>query len=273
MRSRASGRRWRSGWPSRPPSTWSTPGWSPSCPRRRSRVTSSARPSAHRRAGHLRPGRRRGHDHQLRDLDRDEHAALAAEGRGKLGGRPAHRLAIDPDIGALSVIVASCWARFSGFLIEDCIGVKGEVAEDAVPYSRVIVGGSFSIFFLLQLTSIQRALGSSKTPATSWSPATCSTCSWPSSSSSATRGDAAALRWMSGTGQGAPHPQDGPDGRRVGDGARARPGPRPHPLQPRAALQDVRPPKGDRGPTGWTSGRSSISPGLPARSSCSASAR
>ena len=33
-----------------------------------------------------------------------------------------------------------------------------------MPYLRVVVGGSFSIFFLLQLTSMQRALGSAKTP-------------------------------------------------------------------------------------------------------------
>lgn len=44
------------------------------------------------------------------------------------------------------------------------VGAKGEVARMGVEYLRVIVGGSFSIFFLLQLTSIMRALGSSKTP-------------------------------------------------------------------------------------------------------------
>ena len=67
-------------------------------------------------------------------------------------------------IGALSVLVGIVGGLLSGFIIEDLIGVKGDVAEDAVPYTRVIVGGSFSIFFLLQLTSMQRALGSANTP-------------------------------------------------------------------------------------------------------------
>jgi len=44
------------------------------------------------------------------------------------------------------------------------VGAKGEVARMGIAYLRVIVGGSFSIFFLLQLTSIMRALGSAKTP-------------------------------------------------------------------------------------------------------------
>lgn len=44
------------------------------------------------------------------------------------------------------------------------VGAKGEVARMGVAYLRVIVGGSYSIFFLLQLTSIMRALGSAKTP-------------------------------------------------------------------------------------------------------------
>jgi len=50
------------------------------------------------------------------------------------------------------------------FLMVTVVGAKGEVARMGVDYLRVIVGGSFSIFFLLQLTSIMRALGSSKTP-------------------------------------------------------------------------------------------------------------
>jgi putative MATE family efflux protein len=49
-------------------------------------------------------------------------------------------------------------------LVRDAVGAKGGVAAVATRYLRVIVGGSFTIFFLLQLTSIQRALGSSKTP-------------------------------------------------------------------------------------------------------------
>ncbi len=50
------------------------------------------------------------------------------------------------------------------FLMADVVGAKGEVAELGARYLRVMVGGSFTIFLLLHLTTIQRALGSSKTP-------------------------------------------------------------------------------------------------------------
>jgi putative MATE family efflux protein len=50
-------------------------------------------------------------------------------------------------------------------LINDLVGAKGQVATLAVSYLRVIVGGSATIFLLLHLTTIQRALGSAKTPA------------------------------------------------------------------------------------------------------------
>jgi putative MATE family efflux protein len=49
-------------------------------------------------------------------------------------------------------------------LIADVVGAKGQVTELGTGYLRVIVGGSFTIFLLLHLTTIQRALGSSKTP-------------------------------------------------------------------------------------------------------------
>ena len=49
-------------------------------------------------------------------------------------------------------------------VIVDVVGAKGAVATMSIQYLRVIVVGSFSIFLLLQLTSMQRALGSSKTP-------------------------------------------------------------------------------------------------------------
>jgi putative MATE family efflux protein len=49
-------------------------------------------------------------------------------------------------------------------IVSGVIGLKGQVADVASRYLRVIMAGSFSIFFLLQMTSIQRALGSSKTP-------------------------------------------------------------------------------------------------------------
>ena len=67
-------------------------------------------------------------------------------------------------VSALSVFFGLLGLFGSGFVVRDLIGAKGDVALVATPYLRVMVGGSFSIFFLLQLTSMQRALGSSKTP-------------------------------------------------------------------------------------------------------------
>jgi putative MATE family efflux protein len=64
----------------------------------------------------------------------------------------------------LSTVFAIVGVAFAGTLVRDVIGAKGAVAKVATGYLRVIVGGSYSIFFLLQLTSIQRALGSAKTP-------------------------------------------------------------------------------------------------------------
>ncbi len=52
----------------------------------------------------------------------------------------------------------------ANFVLRDVVGAKGEVANLGVPYLRVMLGGSFTIFFLMHLTSVLRALGSSKTP-------------------------------------------------------------------------------------------------------------
>ncbi len=65
---------------------------------------------------------------------------------------------------ALSVLFAIIGIVFAKPIIHHVVGAKGEVARLAVGYLRVIIAGSFSIFFLLQLTSIMRALGSAKTP-------------------------------------------------------------------------------------------------------------
>lgn len=67
-------------------------------------------------------------------------------------------------IGALSIVLGVLGGLGAGVIVRDVIGAKGEVAEIATRYLRVGMLGSFSIFFLLQLTNIQRALGSSKTP-------------------------------------------------------------------------------------------------------------
>jgi putative MATE family efflux protein len=64
----------------------------------------------------------------------------------------------------LSVLLGVFGGLGAGVLVRDVIGAKGAVADVATDYLRVVVGGSFTIFFLLQLTSVQRALGSAKTP-------------------------------------------------------------------------------------------------------------
>ncbi len=64
----------------------------------------------------------------------------------------------------LSIVFGVLGVGLAGPIVRDVVGAKGEVAIVAERYLRVMVGGSFTIFFLLQLTTIQRALGSSKTP-------------------------------------------------------------------------------------------------------------
>ena len=67
-------------------------------------------------------------------------------------------------VGALSLAFGLVSVLFAEPIIASVVGAKGEVARLGASYLRVNAGGSFSIFFLLQLTGIQRALGSSKTP-------------------------------------------------------------------------------------------------------------
>ena len=67
-------------------------------------------------------------------------------------------------IGVLSVVLGVFGGLGAGFVVHDLIGAKGAVAEVATSYLRVAMLGSFSIYFLLQLTNIQRALGSAITP-------------------------------------------------------------------------------------------------------------
>jgi putative MATE family efflux protein len=68
-------------------------------------------------------------------------------------------------VAGLGAVFGVLGVGFAGPIVRDVVGAKGEVAALATQYLRVIVGGSFTIFFLLQLTSMQRALGSAKTPA------------------------------------------------------------------------------------------------------------
>ena len=67
-------------------------------------------------------------------------------------------------VSALSLVFVVVGLAFAGPLVRFAFGAKGDVAAIATRYLRVVVTGSFSIFFLLHLTTIQRALGSAKTP-------------------------------------------------------------------------------------------------------------
>lgn len=64
----------------------------------------------------------------------------------------------------LSVLFGLGAIALAGPVMRDVVGAKGRVAELGAEYLRVMVGGSFTIFLLLHLTTLQRALGSSKTP-------------------------------------------------------------------------------------------------------------
>jgi putative MATE family efflux protein len=93
-------------------------------------------------------------------------AALVAQHDGRGDREAARRVAWQ------SMLMVSLWSLVfgvlglgaAGFIMRDLVGAKGQVAELGARYLQVILGGSFSIFFLLQVTTIQRALGSSKTP-------------------------------------------------------------------------------------------------------------
>jgi putative MATE family efflux protein len=76
------------------------------------------------------------------------------------------------EIAWQSLIVIAILSLFFGvlgifganFVLRTLVGAKGNVANLGVPYLRVMLGGSFTIFLLMHLTSVQRALGSAKTP-------------------------------------------------------------------------------------------------------------
>lgn len=67
-------------------------------------------------------------------------------------------------VSALGIVFGLVGIVGSHALMYDLVGAKGEVAALGTRYLRVMVGGSITIFLLLHLTTIQRALGSSKTP-------------------------------------------------------------------------------------------------------------
>jgi putative MATE family efflux protein len=67
-------------------------------------------------------------------------------------------------VAALSVAFGVVGLFGARWLVGDAVGAKGAVVTLGVPYLQIMLGGSFSIFLLLHLTSVLRALGSSKTP-------------------------------------------------------------------------------------------------------------
>jgi len=67
-------------------------------------------------------------------------------------------------IAVLSLVLGLGGGLGAGTIVRHVIGAKGQVADVATSYLRVMTAGSFSIFFLLQLTNVQRSLGSAKTP-------------------------------------------------------------------------------------------------------------
>jgi putative MATE family efflux protein len=94
-------------------------------------------------------------------------SALLAQHQGAGDARGLQRTAWQSllVVAALSLAFGVAGAGFARPIVRDLVGAKGDVAEVATRYLRVIVGGSGTIFFLLQLTAMQRALGSAKTPA------------------------------------------------------------------------------------------------------------
>lgn len=68
-------------------------------------------------------------------------------------------------VGALSVVFGVIGLVGSDVIVRGLMQAKGQVADIAVGYLQIILGGCFSIFFLLQITAILRALGHAKTAA------------------------------------------------------------------------------------------------------------
>lgn len=66
---------------------------------------------------------------------------------------------------ALSVVFGVIGIFGSDWIVRVMMYAKGNAAELAIPYLQVMLGGCFSIFLLLQLTAILRALGHAKTAA------------------------------------------------------------------------------------------------------------
>ncbi|MCK6592333.1 MAG: MATE family efflux transporter [Polyangiaceae bacterium] len=92
--------------------------------------------------------------------------ALIAQAHGRGEKHEVRRLAWQSmlAVSALSIVFGFLSIFLAGPIVAGAVGAKGKVSELGTEYLRVIGGGSFSIYFLFQLTGIQRALGSAKTP-------------------------------------------------------------------------------------------------------------
>jgi MATE family, multidrug efflux pump len=64
----------------------------------------------------------------------------------------------------VSVVFAVLGIFGAEFLMRDVAGAKGDVARLGTRFLRVMLGGSITIFLVLHLMTVQRALGSSRTP-------------------------------------------------------------------------------------------------------------
>jgi len=93
-------------------------------------------------------------------------AALIAQAHGRGDKAEVRRIAWQSMLAvtALSILFGLLSIVLAGPIVAGAVGAKGKVSELGTEYLRVIGGGSFSIYFLFQLTGIQRALGSAKTP-------------------------------------------------------------------------------------------------------------
>jgi len=93
-------------------------------------------------------------------------AILVSQARGRGDQKAVERIAWQSTlfVFAMSIAIGLGGVLGSGMIVRDLIGAKGEVAEQAIVYSRAMIGGSYSIFLLLHVTTLMRALGSSKTP-------------------------------------------------------------------------------------------------------------
>ncbi len=65
---------------------------------------------------------------------------------------------------ALSIVFGAIGLLLAEPLTADVFGAKGPVQEMAAEYMRIIVGGSFTVLVLFQITAMMRAVGDSVTP-------------------------------------------------------------------------------------------------------------